>query len=314
MSSTLLSTPSTSPSFFNIILYHKNCFDGICAVWVYRRWLEQNKISLDDTFKFIGMNYSNATIPEECKNSRVLILDYCFSQETTNELCQKAKSVLIIDHHETSKNITLNSSPLPSSTSVSSNGSLIHDIQRSGCQLTFDTFFPGQKRPLIVDYIGNRDIWKWDLLPFEKEITSYIYNFPETLETIETLESQWDTQKYIDFGSILVKARDQDIQKISKNFNKAILSVDDQKYNILVGDCSWMFRSDVGNYVCQKENCDFVLLYTYYFNTQTFSISLRGNDKVDLSEVAKKFGGGGHKNASAFSSQNLDFLTPIRNE
>jgi oligoribonuclease NrnB/cAMP/cGMP phosphodiesterase (DHH superfamily) len=40
-----------------------------------------------------------------------------------------------------------------------------------------------------------------------------------------------------------------------------------------------------------------------------FSVSLRGNDKVDLSLLSQQFGGGGHPNASGIKSANLGFIT-----
>ncbi len=54
------------------------------------------------------------------------------------------------------------------------------------------------------------------------------------------------------------------------------------------------YRSDLGNYLVNKyPDLDFVIIINV-----AKSISYRGQDKVDLSGLAEKYGGGGHKNAS----------------
>ncbi len=54
------------------------------------------------------------------------------------------------------------------------------------------------------------------------------------------------------------------------------------------------YRSDLGHHLAQKyPELDFVMI----INIST-SISLRGENKVDLSLYSKKYDGGGHKNAA----------------
>lgn len=60
------------------------------------------------------------------------------------------------------------------------------------------------------------------------------------------------------------------------------------------------YRSDLGNYLASKhEELDFIIIINI-----AKSISFRGHNKVDLSVFAKKYGGGGHKNASGCSLPN----------
>lgn len=42
-------------------------------------------------------------------------------------------------------------------------------------------------------------------------------------------------------------------------------------------------------------------IFMYEFNPMTFKVSLRSNEKVDVSKVAEFFGGGGHKRAAGFT-------------
>jgi nanoRNase/pAp phosphatase (c-di-AMP/oligoRNAs hydrolase) len=56
--------------------------------------------------------------------------------------------------------------------------------------------------------------------------------------------------------------------------------------------------SDCGNKLSTKYNCDFDILWRYDHEYEKYNLSFRSNDKVYVSVICKKFGGGGHKNAA----------------
>ena len=89
--------PTTYP---NLVIYHKDCFDGLCSAWVYRLWLKANKIPLE-LVEFIAMSHDKEKVPESASGKRVALLDFCFDkQETLDQLTGMAQHVLIIDHHK----------------------------------------------------------------------------------------------------------------------------------------------------------------------------------------------------------------------
>ena len=48
-------------------------------------------------------------------------------------------------------------------------------------------------------------------------------------------------------------------------------------------------------------DCDFAMIWYYDHEDRDIKVSLRAfHEKVDVSEIAKKFGGGGHKKAAGF--------------
>ena len=54
------------------------------------------------------------------------------------------------------------------------------------------------------------------------------------------------------------------------------------------------YRSELGNYLIEKyDDLDYIILINI-----SQRISYRGKDRVDLSIISKKYGGGGHKNAA----------------
>lgn len=282
----------------DLVVYHGNCFDGAAAAWALSLIYPNARyvgVSHDDPFKHLPL--------EDYRDKRVVVLDYCFKREILDQIAGVVGFIYIYDHHASAKGVYIDHRK----------GLITLDMNRSGAQIAWDSFH-STGRPPIIEYVGDRDLWTFRL-PKSKEINAYVYSMPPTIESVKALHEGWDEQKYIAIGETLLAARERDVKTLAKGFWRATMVCDDETYTVMVGDCNWIFRSDVGNYVMESgetsgstDKCDFVVLYSYYANTKTFNISLRGKNKVDLSVVAKKFGGGGHPNASGFSSPNLDFL------
>ena len=58
------------------------------------------------------------------------------------------------------------------------------DIKLSGCQLAWNHFYPDLLRPWFLEYISDRDLWKFEL-ENSKEINEAPDNFPSiSLRTI----------------------------------------------------------------------------------------------------------------------------------
>lgn len=287
---------------FDVVLYHSNCYDGFCSAWVFHTWEKFMKNNQQSNVKFIPVNHGNPVFPEECKDSNVLMLDICYKQSVM-DTCP-AKHLVVLDHHKTSVGVTV----------PSEKGTIIIDEKRSGCQLTYDYFYGdliSTIRHPLIEYIGRRDLWIWDL-PHAKEITSYIYSLDMTFDNFDKLYYQWNTDQFIYIGSILLNARQKEIQAFANEFQRATFKnyKTEKSYNVLLGDCPYSYRSDVGSELMEKNpDIDFVLLFTYKPKKKVFSVSVRGKDKVDLTEIAGLYNGGGHPNASAFSCVSLDFCT-----
>ena len=66
---------------------------------------------------------------------------------------------------------------------------------------------------------------------------------------------------------------------------------------MVVNASHWI--SEIGSKL--SPDCDFAMIWYWDHKTQDTKVSLRGfHDMVDVSEIAKQFGGGGHKKAAGF--------------
>ena len=87
------------------------------------------------------------------------------------------------------------------------------------------------------------------------------------------------------------------------SLNAAYLAtIDKKEYKIYIYNVSHNIASDLGNYVMENLDCDFVVLWRYNHNDELYNYSLRSvNKKTDVSDICKIHGGGGHHNAAGFS-------------
>jgi len=66
---------------------------------------------------------------------------------------------------------------------------------------------------------------------------------------------------------------------------------------MVVNASHWM--SEIGARL--SPDCDFAMIWYYDHNDKIIKVSLRAfHDRIDVSDVSKKFGGGGHRKAGGF--------------
>lgn len=291
---------------FDTIVYHNPCNDGVASLWAANYYKEiPQKISCK-----AGMN------PQiETQNKNIIFVDLCPKFDYLIEICKTAKNIVILDHHKTTIDFyELNKLKCPP------NLKIILDITKSGCQITWDYFFPTTSRPWFIDYVGDRDLWVWKL-PNSKEINqvffdNYIfdaYNLDNITNMLNYTQEQ--INDLIKEGTILLKVQKKQLDTAIYRSLEATIKVNKNIYNVWLGTTTSSDRSDLGNILANKplssgDLPDFSATWVYEPKAREWWVSLRGHkDSPDLSVVAGVFGGGGHKCASAFSIKHPQTLT-----
>lgn len=254
------------------IIYHKNCFDGFTAAWV------ANKFFAAEEKIFHSANHGDEP-PEVNKDDKVYILDFSYKLDKLRELEQKAGkgNVIVLDHHKTAMN------------DLSSFSNAVFDMGRSGCSITWDYFFPDKAKPEFIRYVEDRDLWNHSL-PYTKEVCSYIYSFPFSFEQWDEFFLAWDINWAVATGSHLLRQYKELVGYVLS----CPIKVGEVPYFNTNGD----FGSDVCNKACTEMKVPFSL-YFYYEQERT-KFGIRGDGSIDVSAIAKAFGGGGHFSAAGF--------------
>lgn len=264
-----------------LVIYHGGCYDGITAAWVCKQ-------AMPDA-EFIPATYGQGIV-DIAGVDELYLVDFSYPRDVLVEMKSFVKKMVVLDHHKTAQ---ANCEGLDFCT---------FDMEKSGAGLAWDYFYPNEPRPNLVNYVEDRDLWRF-ALPYSEEVHAFISSFPMTFDAWDELNQS--LQEKVDLAS---KAYQE---------GRAIRRYDDMKvvemcrevqwhtiegYEIPVVNCPIQFGSKVGH----------VLLGLYpdaafsaYYNdagdgSQRWGLRGRNSDDFDVSEVAKVFGGGGHKKASGF--------------
>lgn len=281
---------------FDCVVYHSPCPDGTCAAWIVQKYHNDLNKEID----FFPCRAGCA--PDEdiyyFENKTIVFVDICPSVEYLLQLSDLAKKIQIIDHHKTNFEKILEMGEIPENIFYN------FDMNFSGCQLTWRYFYSNEA-PWFVDYIGDRDIWKF-ALPNTNEYFSGMMD--ENLMNLEGFQKMYENLDNDEFklnifnvGKKALEFREKCIQNIIK-YNK--LECTYKNFRIWLYSATKDLTSDVGNrlmkYKFEDEALpDFTVGWIYDIENDEFWISMRSiNEKQDVSQICKEFGGGGHRNAS----------------
>lgn len=261
-----------------LIVYHSPCADGMTAAWVARK-------KMPDAEFYPAAHQK--PLPD-LSGRDVIFLDYTPKRDALIKAIGEAKSTRFIDHHEGAlaevKGLTVTE--------------YVFDSKRSGAGLTWDTYFPGTPRPWIVDYVEDRDIWNWKL-PHSKELSAVLDVYEQTFEQWDIL-AQRSPEALLKDGPAFLTYQNSCVRKILPYAREATF----EGYNIRVVN-SPLFQSELGHALAQGR--PFSVVWRQ-LTDGSYSYSLRSEDNgLDVSVIAKKYGGNGHPHAAGFSSPTLFF-------
>ena len=263
------------------VLYHGNCTDGFTAAWA--AWKK-----FRDKAEYVPLRYG-LPIPVELKDKDVFFLDFVPDEvDIIRGLVEMNRSVVGIDHH------------ISSTDKMGLFTEHVFDLNRSGAFLAWDYFHPDKKMPSMVGYVQDEDLYRWKV-PGSKEITTYIsmldYDFSVWDETASAIETPEGKNKYLEQGRLLLNFKETLVEEIIGYS----YSVEFEGYKVLAVD-SVLFATEIGNQLC-RINPPFGIIW--HEDGDMVKISLRSDGSVDVSEIARKYGGGGHRAAAGFELKDI---------
>ena len=260
------------PSSVNIVIYHADCTDGFGAA--YSAW------------KLLGNRAEyhackHGTPPPDVNGKNVVVLDFSFNNATTKEMIENADNLLVIDHHKSAM------------VELHDISNTHFDMTKSGAMLAWEFFHPGKEPPKFIKYIQDRDLWKWEL-EYSKEFSAAFDMVPFDFEVFSEFEDDSTFADACKRGSYILAYSKVAIKRVA---DQATMRCWEGKKIYIVNSSHWM--SEIGSKL--SPDCDFAVIWYYDHDRQEYRVSLRSfHEDVDCSEIAKRFGGGGHKKAAGF--------------
>ena len=260
------------PTSIDIVIYHADCSDGFGAA--YAAW----KL-LGNRADYYACKHGKP--PPDVTDKVVAILDFSFDNATTKQMIEDAAGLIVIDHHKSAM------------VELHDISNTIFDMTKSGAILSWEFFHPGKESPKFIEYIQDRDIWKWEL-PYSREFAAAFDMVPFDFEEFEKFEDDSVFDDAVKRGSYILAYSKSVVKKVCEKAST-------RKYKgldvLVVNSCHWI--SEIGARL--STDCDFAMIWYYDHDDKIIKVSLRSfHDAVDVSELAKEFGGGGHRKAAGF--------------
>ncbi len=272
-----------------VCFYHANCTDGAAAAAVVKRKYPEAEL--------YPMNHGDP-IEAQVRGKKVFIVDFSFPAEILEKLKAEAAEVRWYDHHKTA---------LPIRDRI---GWGVLDLGESGASLTWKQEYPGEPLPKILAYVKDKDLWEWKL-PDSRAVSMDLRN------TVDVLDPASETWRRLIDGL--------DEAALRKIVERGEYALQSQRLNILSGvkngfeldfhghrafAVNWSLEaSDIGEYIYKEMG--YAVAVLFYYTGKVWSFSLR-SPTVDVSELAQKYGGGGHPGASGFRQDAIDWLFKMK--
>lgn len=213
-------------------------------------------------------------------------VDFVYEKERMDEIAKNANSLIVLDHHAGVQEVT---ESFPGS---------VFDNERSGSTLAWNYFHPGVPVPLLLSFVEDDDLFLFKL-PDTRAVVSYLAVKPYTFESWDELREMLDDPaKSEDF---LIKVRTyaeyfELLAQLAVDHAKLVLFEGHEVYFATAHPFKPM-KSLVGNLLAKKKG-PFALVVAAH--PKGFGVSIRGDGTIDVSEIASRYGGNGHKSSSGF--------------
>jgi len=270
-----------------LIIFHDVCRDGFCAAWVLDKVVRGEKT-------FHPALYGEKPPMDLILGRDVIIADFCYPLEEMRAILASANSLTVFDHHKTAEPVLRALGPAGE---VLGPELEIHfDNNRSGARMVWDHFsHPNQTIPWLVTYTEDRDLWRWKL-PESKAVNAYISALPFHF-------ARWDeaarntVERVADSGYDILMKIEQYCDDVCKQARTIVF----HGYNTPIVNAAYPDLSEVLNALLTKTGAS-ISMGWFQRADGKYQYSLRSAGEVDVGELAKRYGGGGHHNAAGFET------------
>lgn len=259
-----------------VILYHNGCHDGFGGAWA--AW---------NVFKhkadYIAVDHGKAVVPGLI-NKEIYMIDFCYSAEVMHELLERNKKVVVLDHHISQRDV------------VGISTDHVYDNDRSGSVIAWQYLFPGQPVPTLLKHIQEVDLWRFKI-PHTKELMAAMDEYPFDFKLWSKIAAEWEDKEtikeYIKAGKTILKYEERLLERLVRHAER----VDFEGYTAYAINAP-VLESEIGNWIVQHKKAIGII---WSYKGSGVKVSLRSSGKIDVSELAQRYGGGGHKAAAGFA-------------
>lgn len=310
----------------SLVIYHQikegvDCPDGIAAAWCAHRYLKNIVGGVD----VLGCSYQQE--PPDVSNYLIIyVVDFSFSRETIESWLSMGKEIVILDHHKTAEEMIGNIS------TFSRHFEFNFDLEQSGATLAWKYFNFDRETPAFLQYVRDRDLWN-HVLPMTEEIheasANMRFELRKTAEltglsALNMIFGAFDELAKLSQDELIKMMGDRGFELLKPKRESIALAASRMIYQLLPIRENGHYASAIPVVVLAEDGSENRLIsdicatlykdipstpFVACVSSDGESWSLRSDKKgwdFDVSEIAKLYGGGGHKNAAGFKVEIKD--------
>ncbi|MDX1563583.1 MAG: phosphohydrolase [Gammaproteobacteria bacterium] len=275
-----------------LVIFHSSdgknhCDDGFAAAWVF--WKKHR-----DSAVYLPGVYGSDPPIELAHERAVVLVDFSYKREQMKELIRASASTLVLDHHATAEDelsglsLDLDGEPVAAE--------IKFDMSKSGAALAWDHCAPGVNRPDLIDRIEDNDLWRTprryaDSLAVQAALRSY----PQTFEVWDDLMAR-PIRELADEGAAIRRFIEAKVAELKRTAWRAEIG----GVEMPVCNAPWFLASELAGQLAEDDANGRAAVYFEQKGRRVFSLRARGD--ADVSAIAKRYGGGGHKGAAGFEA------------
>jgi len=298
-----------------VVIYHAGCLDGFGAA--YAAWRK-----FGDRAEYMPAGYGKVPSLRADGRATVYLVDYSIPRKEI-EQWRKMRKVVVIDHHQSA------------ASELEGLDDCIFDMNQSGAVLAWKYFCPGEDVPQLLRHIEDRDLWRFRM-DQTREICAALYAYDFDFAGFDEMVRVEPLDTLFQEGIAIRRWQEKAAIQLIKNpevieLDKVAIGPDE----CLCVNAPYMLASDVCDrmivrlYAKAQSERPLIddkvwegfsgvsgwhgFVASWSFMDGKYVYQLRGKGSVDVSEIAKMYGGGGHKHAAGFAVADKIPGYPLRN-
>lgn len=265
-----------------LVIYHGNCPDGFAAAYaLYDHFRQGAECRCDFVAGIHGQD------PPDVTGRDVYIVDFSFRRPVLKDICQAASTVTVIDHHASAE------LDLAGLEQEHANLRVVFNMDKSGAVLAWE-FYHATPPPRLLLHVQDRDLWRFEL-EGTNDIHAALMSLPFDFSRWEQLcAGESDLEPLRAGGQAINRYRRR---MIDLHREKAVM-VTIAGYRVPGVNCYEDIMSDLVGELAKGH--PFAAAYQDQGTLRKWSLR-SSPDGLDVSEIAARFGGGGHRHAAGFA-------------
>jgi len=274
-----------------MVIYHSPCSDGWCAAWIMHRCLGGDP-------ELVPAKYGDD--PPIVDGRDVYVVDFCYPRDVMKQMYSVANTLLVMDHHKTAE------------AECRDLNYCVFDSQMSGAGLAYWWCHSEGKIQLLLDepstapvargmhvlmqYVQDRDLFRF-AMDASESINAALRSYPWDLDTWDHLakEAAVTPMTFLKEGEAIQRYRKQIAEQSIRHAYDVLIAGHVVKATL----CS---TGDIVSEVAGElaKGASFGATFCPTSDGQVV-VSLRSEKRgADVGEIAKMYGGGGHKHSAGF--------------